>query len=665
MLKLTLEEAKKLAKEYRKEIEYHNKKYYEEDAPEIDDYEYDMLLRKLELLEGEFPELSLGVSSPTKEVGGKASEKFSPVNHEVKMESLHDSFSKDEIIAFDSRVKNTIDNPSYVVEPKIDGLSVAVEYKNGKFFRASTRGNGLVGEDITENVMTIANLPKTLSEKLPFLEVRGEVYISKENFLKLVKSQEAAGLKAFKNPRNAAAGSLRQKDNKVAASRNLEIIVFNVQKIEGKALESHKESLDFLKSLSFPVPPFYNRYTAINEVLNEIDRIGEARNSLPFATDGAVVKLDSLKGRKVLGSTSKFPRWAEAYKYPPEERETELLDIEINVGRTGVLTPTGILKPVFLSGTTVSRVALHNEDLIKEKNIKIGDTVLVRKAGEIIPEIVRVVKDGESAKEFQFPKKCPSCGSDVVKEEGEVALRCISSDCPGQLVRNVIHFASRAAMDIDGLGETLVLKLINSGLVKSAADLYKLEKDDLLQIERMGEKSSENIVKAIENSKIKPLDKFLFALGIPHVGEKASRLITQKFGSIEKIIEADETEIAEIDGIGEIIASSLKKYFQVPDNIKLIEEFKNYGLEMPAETIVKGDKFAGKTFVLTGTLENYSRNEAKEIIESFGGKVSSSVSKKTSFVLAGEEAGSKLEKAVNLGVKIINEKEFLNLINEK
>lgn len=661
---MTLNEAKELAEKYRSEIEYHNKKYYEDDAPEIDDYEYDMLLRNLEALEEKFPELSLNEKSPTKTVGGKASEKFSPVVHEVKMESLHDSFSKDEIIAFDKRLRGVLGSPSYVVEPKIDGLSVSVEYKNGELFRASTRGNGVVGEDITENILTISNLPRTLSEKLPFLEVRGEVYISKENFLKLVKSQEENGIAPFKNPRNAAAGSLRQKDSKIAASRHLEIIVFNIQKVEGKELQSHRQSLDFLKELSFPVPPFYNRYSDINDVLNEIDRIGEVKDNLPFGIDGAVVKLDSLRDRGILGSTSKFPRWAEAYKYPPEERETELLDIEINVGRTGVLTPTGILKPVFVSGTTVSRVALHNQDFIREKNIKIGDTLLVRKAGEIIPEVVRVVGSKDSSKEFVFPEICPSCKAKVVREEGQVAVRCVNSDCPQQLTRNLIHFVSKPAMDIEGLGETMIEKLVESGLISSAADIYKITKSDLLNLERMGEKSSENIVNAIEKSKERPLDKVLFALGIPHVGEKASKLITGKFKSLENIINAEESEISEIEGIGGIIADSIKNYFLIPENLHLIEELKAFGLKMQAENKTKGDLFAGQTFVLTGTLEKYTRSEAKELIESLGGKVSGSVSKKTSYVLAGAEAGSKLSKAEDLGVKIMNENEFLELLNQ-
>ncbi len=657
MLNLNLEEAKKLAEKYKKEIEYHNKKYYEEDSPEIDDFEYDMLLRNLENLEKQFPEI-ISFDSPTRKIGGKALEKFSQVKHEVKMESLHDSFSKDEIAAFDMRIKNTVDFPKYVVEPKIDGLSVSVEYKEGKIFRASTRGNGVYGEDITENILTVSDLPKILNEKVPFLEVRGEVYISKENFLNLVKFQESNGVKTFKNPRNAAAGSLRQKNGKIAASRNLQIIIFNIQRIEGKGFESHKESLDFLKKLGFPVPPFYNLYLNIDDVLTEIDRIGEIKNSLPFQIDGAVVKLDSLSKRNILGSTSKFPRWAEAYKYPPEEKETKLLDIEINVGRTGVLTPTGILSPVTISGTTVSRVSLHNKDFINEKNIKIGDILLIRKAGEIIPEVIKVVKSDKNSKKFVFPKLCPSCGSEVINIEDEVAVRCINTDCPQQLIENVIHFASRQAMNIDGLGEKMAVNLINNNIINSPSDLYKMKKEDLVKIERMGEKSSENIINAIENSKTRGLDKFIFALGIRHVGEKAAKLLAEKFKSIENIINASMNEISQIEGIGEIIAESIKNYFLVPENLNLIEEFKNYGVKMSFDEEIVDKFLEGKIFVLTGSLKNYTRLEATELIEKSGGKVVSSVSKRVDYVVVGENPGSKLEKAEKLKIDVINENEF-------
>ncbi len=661
---MTLNEAKKLAEKYRKEIEYHNRKYYEEDSPEIDDYEYDMILRNLENLEKEFPELSKDAFSPTHKVGGRASEKFSAVKHKVKMESLHDSFSKEEIQAFDKRVRNVLEDISYVVEPKVDGLSVSVEYENGVLTRASTRGDGLVGEDITENILTISSLPKVLKEKIPLLEVRGEVYISKEDFAKLVKLQEEQGSKPFKNPRNAAAGSLRQKDAKITASRNLNICVFNIQQIIGRSITSHKESLDFLKQLGFPVIPMYKLCTDIESVIAEIDNLEKIKNSLPFQIDGAVIKLDQIEKRSILGSTSKFPRWAEAYKYHPEEKETTLLDIEINVGRTGILTPLGILEPVLISGTVVRRVSLHNEDFIKEKNIKIGDTLLIRKAGEIIPEVIKVVKDGENAVEFSFPKICPSCGSEVFRENEEVAIRCINSRCPQQLVRNIIHFVSRNAMDIEGVGETLVAKLVENGIINSAVDLYSLNSNDLTSLERMGEKSSDNILKAISASKSRSLDRFLFALGIRHVGEKAAKLIAQKFENIDNIINAQPEEILAISGIGSTIAESITEYFSVPSNKDLINKFKECGLEMPFEKIIKNDFFADKVFVLTGSLENYTRKEATDIIQKFGGNVTSSVSKNVDFVIAGINAGSKLTKAQKLNLPIIDEFQFAKWTQE-
>ena len=658
---MTLSEAKTLAEKYRKEIEYHNKKYYEEDAPEIDDYEYDMLVKNLEELEKEFPNL-LSDISPTQNVGGKASLKFSPVVHEVKMESLHDSFSIDEIISFDKRVRNTVKKPSYVVEPKIDGLSVSIEYVNGKLYRASTRGDGSIGEDVTENILTIKSLPKALNENIPYLEVRGEVYMSKENFLKLTKEQELEGVKTFKNPRNAAAGSLRQKDSLITAKRNLEIFIFNIQKIEGKTFTSHKETLDFLKDIGLPVLPFYSKFENIEDVVSEISRIGNIKLDLPYQTDGAVVKLDSLEDRKILGSTSKFPRWAEAFKYPPEERTTKLLDIEINVGRTGVLTPTGILEPVFISGSTVSRVVLHNADFIKEKDIRIGDSVVIRKAGEIIPEVVKVESHVEKSEEFKFPKFCPSCGSEVVRVDDEVALRCLNTDCPAQLIRNLIHFVSKGAMDIEGLGKTLIYKLVENNFINSPADIYDLQKEQLMNMERMGEKSSENILKAIEKSKAAGFDRLLFGLGIRHVGQKAAKLIAARFENIDNLVKAAKDEINSIDGLGEIIAESVFMYFNTPQNMELIGHLKKHGVKMAFESKVKSQKLSGKTFVLTGTLENYTRNEASEIIESMGGKVTSSVSKNTSFVLVGADPGSKIDKANKLGVKVISENEFAEMI---
>ena len=659
---MNLEEAKLIAKKYREEIEYHNKKYYEEDAPEIDDFEYDKLVRNLEEMEEKFPEL-LKQSSPTQKVGGKASQKFSPVVHEVKMESLHDSFSIEEIISFEKKVRNSVQNPKYVVEPKIDGLSVSIEYENGKLVRASTRGDGFVGEDITENILTISSLPKKLNTDVSYLEVRGEVYMSKENFLNLVRYQESEGVRSFKNPRNAAAGSLRQKDAKITASRNLDIFIFNIQKIDGKEFKSHKESLEFLKNLSLPVVPICTECENIEEILKEINRIGNIKSELLYQTDGAVVKLDLLKERDLLGSTSKFPRWAEAFKYPPEEKKTELLDIEINVGRTGVLTPVGILTPVFVSGSTISRVVLHNQDFISEKDIRIGDMVVIRKAGEIIPEVVKVDAHKENSKKFVLPKVCPSCKSEVVKVEGEVALRCVNTDCPAQLLRNLIHFVSKGAMDIDGLGETIVKNMVSQNIIKSAYDIYNLKLEDISSMERMGDKSAENLINSIEKSKSRGLDKFIFALGIRHVGQKASKLIAKTFKSIDKLMIASEEDISQIDGIGDIIAKSIVSYFKIPQNIELIENLKNCGINMEFKDNIVDNKLNGKSFVLTGTLKKYTRTEVSKLIESLGGTITSSVSKKTSYVLAGSELGSKVDKAKKLSVNIISEEEFENMIS--
>ena len=660
---MTLSEAKLLAEKYRKEIGYHNKKYYEEDSPEIDDYEYDLLVKKLENLEKNFPDL-YDELSPTQNVGGKASLKFSPVVHEIKMESLHDAFSIDEILSFDKRVRSAVENPAYVVEPKIDGLSVSIEYLNGNLYRASTRGDGSVGEDVTENILTIKSLPKTLNESITYLEVRGEVYMSKENFLNLTKAQELEGVKTFKNPRNAAAGSLRQKDSFITAKRNLEIFVFNIQKVEGKKFVSHKETLDFLKNLGLPVLPFYRKFESIDHVVSEIERIGNIKSDLPYQIDGAVVKLDSLEDRKILGSTSKFPRWAEAFKYPPEEKITKLLNIEINVGRTGILTPTGILEPVFISGSTISRVVLHNADFIKEKDVRIGDNVVIRKAGEIIPEVVRVESHDEKSEAFKFPKFCPSCGSEVVRVDDEVALRCLNTDCPVQLTRNLIHFVSKDAMDIDGLGKTLICKFVENKLISSPADIYDLTKEQLMSMERIGEKSSENILKAIENSKKAGFDRLLFGLGIRHVGQKAAKLIASKFKNMDNLINATKIELNSIDGLGETISESVVMYFKTPQNVELINSLKDRGILMYFESKAKSQKLSGKTFVLTGTLENYTRAEVSEIIENIGGKVTSNVSKNTTFVLAGADPGSKIDKANKLGIKIISESEFEELIEE-
>ena len=658
---MLLIEAVQKVEQLRKELKYHNDLYYNHDAPEIDDFTYDKMLRELEDIEAEFPQL-ITPDSPTQKVGGQAGEKFSEVTHAVKMESLHDSFSYDELRDFDRKVREVTPEVKYVTEPKIDGLSVSVEYVNGVLSRASTRGDGITGEDITDNILTIKSLPHRLKNAPAYLEVRGEVYMSFESFLNLTKLQEEREEKPFKNPRNAAAGSLRQKDSRVTAERNLDILVFNIQQIEGKTLKSHEESLDYIKTLGIPTA-FHKSFYNIEDVIKEIENIGNNRGDYSFAIDGAVVKVDDFNSRAELGSTAKFPKWAEAYKYPPEEKETKLLSVEINVGRTGVLTPVGIFEPVLLAGTTVSRATLHNIDFINEKGICVGDTVLIRKAGEIIPEVLSVVKHGENAEPFEFPKLCPSCQSPVSREEGEAAVRCTNTNCPAQLMRHLIHFVSRDAMDIDGLGPAVLEQLVNAELVKSPADLYKLKFEDILTLENKKEKSAENLINALNKSKDNELYRLVFALGIPHIGLKAAQLLCFEFNTIEKIMSADVESINSIDGFGMIMAESVVQYFSLESTKCLIDELKSLGVKMkPSEKKAEGGLFEGKTFVLTGTLPTMSRKEASKIIEDNGGKTSSSVSKKTDYVLAGESAGSKLTKAQTLGVKIISEEDLLNMI---
>ena len=643
-------------------LNYHNDRYYNQDSPEISDYEYDMLLRELEHLEELFPVL-VNENSPTQKVGGEALEKYSPVAHTVPMESLHDAFSCEEIIDFDRKVRAVVANPTYIVEPKFDGLSVSCEYRNGIFVRGSTRGDGLVGEDITDNIKTIKTLPKRLSKPVPFLEVRGEVYMSNKSFEKLIEYQELNEEKLSKNPRNAAAGSLRQKNSKVTASRDLDIFIFNIQQAEGVELNSHTRSLDYISEQGLPAPPFYNEYHNIQDVITEIERIGNIRGELEYQIDGAVVKVDDFTQRTTLGSTAKFPRWAVAYKYPPEEKPTTITNIEVNVGRTGVLTPTGVFEPVLLAGTTVSRSALHNEDFIKEKDIRIGDTVILRKAGEIIPEVVSVVSHAENSIPFKMPTSCPSCGSKVVREDGESALRCTNTDCPAQLIRHLIHFVSRDAMDIDGLGPAVLNQLVENNLIKSPVDLYRLTKSDIMDLERMGELSAENLINAIEVSKSRELHKFIFALGITHIGQKATKLLCNAFGSIENIMNADVDDILTIDGFGKIMADAVYNYFSLAETYEIIATFKALGVKMPKTivTTTQNDKFTGKTFVLTGTLSTLTRKDATKIIEDNGGKTSSSVSKKTDYVVAGEDAGSKLVKAQSLGITVISENELLEM----
>ncbi len=656
-------QAKNRAIELTELLNYHNNRYYNLDSPEISDYEYDMLLRELENIEAQYPQL-ITPTSPTQKVGGSKGEKFSAVEHKVAMESLHDSFSSDEVIDFDRKVKAVVESAKYVVEPKIDGLSVSCEYKNGVFVRGSTRGDGIVGEDVTENLMTIKSLPKRIENAPAFLEVRGEVYMSIQSFEKIVALQENNGEKPFKNPRNAAAGSLRQKDAKITAQRELDIFVFNIQQIEGKELSTHSQSLDYLRSLGFPTTS-YRLSDDINEVLQEIDNIDKSRGTLPCDIDGAVIKVDDFAHRKLLGSTAKFPRWAEAYKYPPEEKETELLDIEINVGRTGALTPVGIFAPVLLAGTTVSRATLHNEDFIHEKNIHIGDVVVIRKAGEIIPEVLSVAQCRSLDDPYTFPDTCPSCGSKVVREKDEAAVRCTNTDCPAQLLRHLIHFVSRDAMDIDGLGPAVLEQLLNNGLIKSFVDIYNLRAIDVASLERMGEKSALNLSEAVEKSKSAEIYRLVYALGIRHIGQKAAKLLCEHFLSIDAIFDASVEDISSIEGFGDIMAQSVYDYFSLPQTRVLIDSLKNAGVVMaPLQQKADNGLFVGKTFVLTGTLPTMTRTQASKIIEDNGGKTSSSVSKKTDFVLAGEDAGSKLTKANALGVTVISEAEFLAMLNE-
>ncbi len=661
---MDLKETKDLIGKLKEQINYHNKKYYDEDAPEIDDYEYDMLFRKLESLEAMFPQF-ITEDSPTQKVGGSKSDKFKPVRHEVVMESLHDSFSEEELYDFDKRVKSKVTDIEYVVEPKVDGLSISAEYVNGLFVRGSTRGDGLIGEDITENLRTIRSLPMRLEEPIPFLEVRGEVYMSNDKFLSLVKEQELNEEKPFKNPRNAAAGSLRQKDSNITKKRGLDVIIFNVQRIEGVTLHGHKESLDYLKNLGFKVSASYNSFVRMNDVINEIKRLGESRGKFPFQIDGAVIKVNSFEQRAKIGSTSKFPKWAEAFKYAPEEKETKLLEIEVNVGRTGALTPTARFEPVQLAGTTVSRAVLHNEDMIREKGIMLGDTIVVRKAGDIIPEVVGVKEHNENSLEFHMPKFCPSCGAEVIKEKGEVILRCTNTQCPAQLLRHLIHFVSRDAMDIEGLGKAVLEQLIENKLISSPADIYELQEEKLLNLERMGKKSAENLLEAINNSKSRDFYRLIFALGIRHIGKGSAKLLTNKFPTIESIYGASLEDISNIEGFGPIMAQSVIDYFSIIQNRELIEKLRNYGLNMESSERTQGGLFLGKTFVLTGTLQNYTRDKATQIIEGLGGKVSSSVSKKTSMVLAGEDAGSKLTKAEKLGVKVISEDDFIKMCEKQ
>lgn len=640
-------------------LNYHARLYYVEDRNEISDYEYDMLQNELKKLEAEYPQF-VRKDSPTQRVGGEALSVFEKVEHVVQMGSIQDVFSFPEVEQFINTVRQSVDNPRFVVEPKIDGLSVSLEYINGEFTVGSTRGDGFIGENITQNLKTVRSVPMSIPDKLPLLEVRGEVYMPKNVFLELVSKQEDNGEQPFKNPRNAAAGSLRQKDPKITAQRKLDIFCFNIQRIEGKELVSHKQSLDYIKSLGFKTVPMYTLVESFDEVKSCIEKIGEQRFSLPFDIDGVVVKVDSFAQREILGSTAKTPKWSVAYKFPPEEKQTKLLDIELSVGRTGAITPVAVFEPISLAGTSVSRATLHNQDFIDEKNVSIGDIITVRKAGDIIPEVV-CVSEKKSQNSFKYPDVCPVCGTPVVRSEDEAAVRCPNVDCPAQIFRSIVHFASKGAMNIDGLGPAIVDALLKSGLIKSVADLYKLTVPDLLELENFKEKSATNLINAIEKSKSNSLDRLIFGLGIRNIGQASAKLLCEKFGDIDNIMSATVEEIATIDGFGEVMAESVVKELNEPHMIKLINRLKEYGVNTSFEKVQIDNRFDGMTFVLTGTLPTLKRNDAKLIIEKYGGKASGSVSKKTSYVLAGEEAGSKLTKAQELGIPIISEDEFLKM----
>jgi len=658
-------DAAKRIDELRELLAYHNKKYYVEDNPEITDEEYDALSRELRRLEAEYPDFASD-DSPTNTVGGQADARFAPVTHTVPMESLQDAFSIEELYDFERRVREMIPGGvEYTVEPKIDGLSVSLEYENGRFIRGSTRGDGITGEDVTHNLLTVRTIPKTLTEKVPYLEVRGEVFMPREVFSELARRQRDNGEKVFKNPRNAAAGSLRQKDPSVTAARNLDIFVFNVQQADGLSFGSHYESLLRLKELGLKIIPVTKPLLRIDEVLDEIERIHRERDSLGYDIDGAVVKLNVFSHREMMGSTSKFPKWALAYKYPPEEKKTKLLGIEISVGRTGVLTPTAVLEPVLVAGSTVSRAILHNEDYIAQKDIRIGDTLLIRKAGDVIPEVIAVAQHQPGAEKYVMPPVCPACGSPVVREEGEAALRCVNPQCPAQLLRILIHFCSRDAMDIKGLGDEMIEKIVAAGLVLSAADLYELTKDRLMSLEGVAKKSADNLLSAIKASKDRGLARLLFALGIRHIGKKAAETLAETFGSIERIAGADVEEICAVEGFGKVMAQSIVDYFGLDSTKALIARFEQLGLKLEAgETARRSGEWEGKTFVITGTLPGMSREEASKLIESRGGKTASSVSKKTDYLLAGEEAGGKLAKALELGVPVISLSQLLAMIEE-
>lgn len=651
--------------ELRNLINYHSNLYYTLDKTEISDFEYDKLMSELKRMESEDPSL-ITPDSPTQRIGGKVQEGFATVEHPVRMESLNDLFSREEVMDFGKKVEDTLgEDVTYVTELKIDGLSVSLEYRDGIFFRGSTRGDGDRGEDVTENLKTIRSIPLKLTESVPYLEVRGEVYMPHKSFEALNKRQEELGLEPFKNPRNVASGTLKQLDSSVTASRRLDIFVFNVQRIEGKTLTNHKESLDYLASLGFKTIPAKQTFSSIESAFDEVIKIGDMRGELGFDIDGAVIKVNDFAQRERLGSTAKFPRWAAAYKYPPEQKETKLNRISVQVGRTGVLTPNAEFDPIRLAGTTVSRATLHNLDFIRDKDIKIGDTIVVQKAGEIIPEVVKSLPEKRNGSEtdFEMPLFCPVCSSPVTREANEAAYRCTGGECPAQLARNVIHFASKGAMDIEGLGPAVVNMLLDKKLISSAADLYYLTREDIIPLEKMGEKSADNLINAIEKSKSNDLSNLIYALGIRNIGQKAGKELAKRFSSLDDLINATVEEIASCDDFGLIMAQSIKNFFSLEQNCDIIEKLRRANVNFASKNSAQSNIFSSKTFVLTGTLPTLTRSDATRLIEENGGKTSSSVSKKTDYVLLGSDAGSKLEKALKLGITTISEEDFLNMLN--
>ena len=664
---MNFEQAKKRAEELRPLLQYYTKKYFD-DEQVVSDYEYDMLMRELKQIEKEYPEL-ITEDSPTQRVGTGAIKKgFEKVTHEVPLQSLQDVFTFEEVEEFDQRMQKAAIEFSrpldYVVETKIDGLSSAIEYRNGKLYRGATRGNGIVGEDVTQNISTIKHVPKELKEPIS-ITVRGEVFIGKTDFDKLNEDRLLEEQEQFANARNAAAGSLRQLDSKITASRPLDIYVFNVQKCDDITFKTHYESLLYLERLGFNVNPVKILCKNMQEVRDAINKIGEMRNGLDFGIDGAVVKVNDLELREKVGTTYKTPRWAVAYKYPPEKKETLLKDIVCQVGRTGAITPMAILDPVYVAGSKISKTTLHNEDYIKQNDIRIGDRVIIQKAGDVIPEVVGVNKDKRDGTEkiFEMPRICPVCGAEAVREEGEAVVRCIGIECPAKLYRSIIHFASKDAMDIEGLGEAIIGELIERKLISNIADIYKLTIDDVASLKKNGKKFAQNLINAIEESKKRDLYRVINSLGIRHVGVKLAKTLARYFKDMDKLIVATYEELRMIEDVGEITANTIYEFFRQDQTIDLINKLKQANVNMKAEIQENEDgKFAGKTFVLTGSLEHYSREEASEIIEKMGGKTSSSVSKKTDYVLAGEDAGSKLKKAQELGITIISEEEFITML---